>query len=265
MLRPSLKSYVYVGLLIVLMLVFHYVGWLRSVENLFQALVSPYFTTLHSTSIKIDGTYQFFKNPNELLAAYSQCTTKAQTVDELTSKVTLLEKENTDLKTHLNYLSKESYHTILVDVVGRDIAGVQKTLLINAGSEEGIKLGQPVIVGNGILVGKIIKSDAHLAIVRLVNDNQSKVEASILNNDQTIGIVEGGYGISLQMKFVPRNETIIADNQIITSGFEQGIPRGLLIGKVVAVENEAYQGFQNVSLISPIDLTKVLQVSVLLN
>jgi rod shape-determining protein MreC len=66
------------------------------------------------------------------------------------------------------------------------------------------------------------------------------------------------------MQFVPRNEIIHIDDQIITSGLEKGIPRGLLIGRVAEVENEAYQGFQKITLVPATDLAKLNLVTVLI-
>ena len=54
-------------------------------------------------------------------------------------------------------------------------------------------------------------------------------------------------------------------DQIITSGLEQSIPRGLLIGEVAVAENEAYQPFQQAVLTTATDLSKLTIVSVLLS
>jgi rod shape-determining protein MreC len=110
----------------------------------------------------------------------------------------------------------------------------------------------------------VIRTDLHTAQVRLVSDSLSRIEATLLNHDQTIGVVEGGFGISLQMKFVPRSEIIRVNQHIITSGRERLIPRGLLLGTVTTVENEAYQGFQRVTLSPSVDLAKLSYVSVIL-
>jgi cell shape-determining protein MreC len=101
-------------------------------------------------------------------------------------------------------------------------------------------------------------------MVRLINDSASKIEASINTALNTNGIVEGGYGISLKMKFVPRTEVVKVDDQVITSGNEPLVPRGLLLGKVEQVQNQASQGFQDISILPVVDLNKLTIVSVLL-
>jgi len=51
----------------------------------------------------------------------------------------------------------------------------------------------------------------------------------------------------------------------VTSGLEKGIPQGLLIGTVEAIEKEAYQPFQKAILNPLANLDKITLVSVLIN
>jgi rod shape-determining protein MreC len=91
------------------------------------------------------------------------------------------------------------------------------------------------------------------------------IAATILNKDASLGVVEGGYGLSVRMNFIPRNEDVFVGDKIITSGLEESIPRGLLIGEVAVLENEAYQPFQQAVLATAIDPSKLTVVSVLIS
>ena len=91
-------------------------------------------------------------------------------------------------------------------ILGQNSDSAEKMVIIDVGNEAGIKLGQPVVAGDGILVGTIAKIEKDIAMVRLINDNQSKIAATILNRDGSLGIVEGSYGLSVRMNFIPRNE-----------------------------------------------------------
>jgi cell shape-determining protein MreC len=52
-------------------------------------------------------------------------------------------------------------------------------------------------------------------------------------------------------------------DQIVTSGQDLEIPKGLLIGKVVSVENEAYQPFQQAILEPAVNLEKLIDVTII--
>lgn len=258
------KTYIYIGLIFIIIVLLHYLNWLRPVENLIRNLLVGTFSKSHSLSVKVNNEFQFFKDPQTFLEQYAVCNTKLQDKEVTEAKAKVLEKENNELKAQLNFIQKQNMHSLAVEVVGNDILGVEKIIIINAGKNSGIKTDSPVISNTGILVGKIIKVEDTISIVRLINDTQSRIQASILNNDNSLGVVEGGYGLSLKMQFVPRSETVYLDDQVVTSGLDQTIPRGLLIGRVVEVENEAYQGFQKITLLPATDLSKLTLVSVLI-
>lgn len=258
------RIYVAVFAALGLLISFHYIGWLRPVEQIFYRIFTPASSEVHTLSIKIGDRYEYFKNKDDFLQRYAAYSLEIQQKQVIESQNKLLMDENAELKKQLNYVQKQSFKTALTEVVGREVAGAAKIIIIRAGSEQGVKVGQPVMSSEGIMIGKIIRVEKSVAMVRLITDTSSKVEASIIAMNKTIGVIEGGYGISLRMKFVPRSEVVKVDDQIITSGYEPMIPRGLLLGKVAEVENEASQGFQNISVVSLVDLNKLTMVSVLL-
>ena len=101
------------------------------------------------------------------------------------------------------------------------------------------------------------------ALIQLLNDNNTKIAATIFNAQNSIGVVEGGYGLSIKMKLIPRNEIVMVGDRVITSGLELDIPRGLLIGEVEVTENEPYQPFQT-AIITPVaDLTNISLISII--
>jgi rod shape-determining protein MreC len=261
--QPIKKTYVYMGLIFTAIILLHYLTWLRSTENLLRNFFGSIFIKSHSLSVTVNNKFQYFENPEKFLQQYATCNQQLENKEVVESKVKILEKENSELKQQLDFVQKQNLHAVSTDVIGNDVVGIEKNIIVNAGKQMGVKLHSPVISNSGILIGKIIKVEDTISIVRLINDNQSKIQASLLNNDGSLGIVEGGYGLSLKMQFVPRSEVVHVDDQIITSGLESTIPRGLLIGKVVEVENEAYQGFQKITILPATDLSKLTTVSII--
>jgi len=178
------------------------------------------------------------------------------------TKITILSNENNDLKDQLNYKKNINYKIITSRVISRDFDNVTKSIILDQGSNAGVKLNAAVVAGTGVFVGKIIKVEPDIAIARLINDSQAKLSATVLNTTKSLGAVEGGHGLSLRLQFIPRDEMIIVGDQVITSGFEEQIPRGILIGNIAVIENEAYQPFQSAILTPGTDLNKLLIVGV---
>jgi len=258
------KPYFYLGSILLLIIVFHYAGWLVSTENFFRSLLIPSFTQIHTLSVRVGDNYQFFKNRQDFFTSYAQCSATAQNQQIREARLKILEDENNELRKQLGFRRELTINSVTAEVVGNNIEGEEKTITINAGSALGIKINQPVVAGSGVMIGKIVKVEENISVVRLINDSRSKVAGTVLNSERSPGVVEGGYGLSLRMNFIPRDETVLVGNEIVTSGLEPNIPRGLLLGTVAVVENEAYQPFQQTVLTPAINLSKLIWVSILL-
>ena len=263
--QQSKKLYIYVLLVLVLLIIFHYLGITRFIENVARFILIPISTKIYETGNKIKGNFKFLNLNSETKEKYENCIKFEENFNVLEVKTRLLEEENTELKKILNFKEETKYKLLPTKIIGKSIDSIEQNLIIGQGSKSGIKIGQPVIVGNGILIGKISKIENDTAQIRLINDNQSRIASTILNKNKSLGVVEGGFGISLRMKYIPRNEIVLIDEQIITSGLEINMPYGLLIGTVAVVENEAYKPFQQAVLNPATDLSHLILVAVLID
>ncbi len=252
-----------ISIVIVLVITTHYIGWLSSVENFFTNLITPGSKLMYSISVEANEKEQF-ESVDELWTAYEEL--KDKLIDNEVNQVQmkLVSQENIELKEQLNFIQEKKYTSIGAEVIGKNLDPIENTLILNRGVNDNIEVGQPVIVANGILIGKIVKVEDKLSVVRLINDNQSRIASTIMNQDKSIGLIEGGYGISVHMNFIPQNETIQIGDMIVTSGLEQELPKGLLIGKIEAIEKEAYQPFQKAVIAPSTNLDKITLVSILL-
>lgn len=258
------KIYLSIGVVFIFTIVLHFFRVLRPIEDGVRNITVPILGRVHGISINVGNNYQFFKNRSDFIAAYEECSAGAQKNDILISNVKMLTDENIELKKQLHYFDKKTINHVLANVVGREILSTEQSVIIDRGAKDGISIDDPVIVQDGILVGKVAKVNDTISVVRLLNDNTSRVGATILNKDKSLGVVEGGFGISLKMSLIPRDETILVGDQIVASGLETSTPRGLLVGSVAEIENEPYKPFQQAIITPATDLSKLTVVSVLL-
>jgi rod shape-determining protein MreC len=257
------KIYVVSGAILVLLVFFNQIGWLNPFKSGLRSIFSPILFKTNSINVQLGESYEFFKDRDSFIEAYKECRIKNESASVESSDIKLLREENENLRATLNFKENTNIIPIVSRVIGKNIEQTDQAIIIDRGSDDGVMVGMPVIIGNGILVGKIIKVENDISIIRLINDNQSKIAGAILNNEKSLGVVEGGYGLSVKMNFIPRNEMVRAGDTIVTSGLETNIPRGLLIGTVTAIENETYRPFQSAVLSPGTDLDKLTLVSVL--
>jgi len=116
--------------------------------------------------------------------------------------------------------------------------------LIDRGTEDGVNIGQPAIIENGVLVGKVIATTRATATVSSLTDPLTSTAAAVLNKDRTVGITRGLSGSLIRLQFVPHNEKLNINDLLVTSGLESDVPSGLLIGTINSVKSDKAEPFQ---------------------
>ncbi len=203
------------------------------------------------------------KSRSALIAENQDLKQKVAALSLFTAELESLRDENASLKLQLGYLTETGFKSVTSAVTARSISPNADTISINRGEKDGIVVGDPVIVDEGVLIGKISAVTSRSSTVRLLSDRASKTAATILNQDRTLGIVEGSGGTLLDFKFIPQNVEISIDDVIITSGLEENVPYGLVIGIINNVTSNDTDPFQEAVIESVVDYRRYTMVSVI--
>ncbi len=144
-----------------------------------------------------------------------------------------LEMQNAALRAQLNLVPDPQPRQITARVVADSASAFVRSVLIGAGSEHGVRPGQPVINGDG-LVGRVVEVGGRSARVLLLSDLISRVPVQ-LHSTGGRAIVAGDNGQRLQLLYVPRNAQISAGDIVATSGHGGVFPPGLPVGTLADV------------------------------
>lgn len=169
------------------------------------------------------------------------------------AKLKNIENENEELRNQLELAPREKYDLEAALVSGKNLAKGSEIFYLNKGKKDGVSSGMPVIVGEGVLVGKVEKVFPGSCEVRLILDSDIKVNAEILESE-TKGMVHGEYGSSVVMDKIPQSIEIKKEETVVTSGLGGTFPGGLLIGYIKEVSTTADQLFQKASLNLPAEI-----------
>lgn len=178
--------------------------------------------------------------------------TLARAVESLrieNAKLRELAVENEALKTALAFSEREQDPAMLARVVSETDVDVFHGLIIDRGSEDGIRPGQAVVVGDGIIVGKIFETRRRSSSVLLLSDSKSRLAVAVQNATDTIGVLEGDRGLSMAIDLIPQTETLSPGDIVVTSGIEPGIRRGLVVGTVEKVTKRTQDPFQSATVV----------------
>jgi len=252
-------------IIIILALFFlNLIGILSPLNNLISRPLGWFQQWFYKAGVDLSNTEVRLLSKAELIELNQEL--KDQVLD-LTIRITelkIFEEENKELVKQLDFLSRQPYQTVTARIIGRSPDYSEDILIINRGSKDGLKDGLAVIAEEGVLIGKIIKTERNQSKVMVLTDAQSKVAAAILNQNRTVGLVEGQYGLSAKLGLIPQNEEVKVNDLVITSGLEENIPKGLLIAKVDHLTTQPNDVFQSALLSLLLDYNKINLVSVIL-
>jgi len=147
-------------------------------------------------------------------------------------------------------------------VVGRDTSNWFKTILIDRGSSAGIRRNLPVIAPDG-LVGRVLEVTPTLSKVQLLTDPVSAA-GGLVQRTRVAGIVFGNLEAGLVVRYLPQLADVAVGDEMITSGLGGVFPKGIPVGRVVAVERRSGALFQEATLQPKVDLSRLEEVLILL-
>jgi rod shape-determining protein MreC len=158
-------------------------------------------------------------------------------------KLASLAAENDYLKKELAFVAKSAYRHQLAKVIGRTPLNEQ-VLIIDQGSGAGLAVGQPVTVNQGVIVGRLVKVEEQRSYLQLLTDTNSQLAVAVGNFSGTSGLLKGQAGNSLLLDLIPQDQELKVDDLVITSGLEEKIPRGLLVGRLSQINQVVGQIFK---------------------
>ena len=250
-----------------LILLFRSAGAVQTVAVAGTQILAPVQVVLAETGI---ATNRFFQTIGELEKLRADNAQLRSTNDTLTlenarlTEAAIAAQQGAKLQAAQRALP---YKTITAPVIARDPSGVLKTIVIGAGTDQGVKVDQVVLSEQGV-VGRVSEAGTNYAKILLITDSSSSVSA-LVQTSRASGIVRGQYGDTLVMEWILQSDPVKRGDVIITAGLGIGnelrslYPKGLVIGTVVDVTKAEVSAYQRAVVAPAVDLRKLENVLVI--
>jgi len=160
-------------------------------------------------------------------------------VEELTMAVAALREQAAaaDRLERLLGLRRElSDRAVAARVIGRDAGRWFATVVVDRGSQDGVRRNAPVVTPDGA-VGRVIEVTPRAARVLLLSDSRSAVGV-LVQASRDAAVVEGRGGRLLHLKYLSRAARAQPGDVVVTSGLGGVFPRGLVVGRIAKVVRE---------------------------
>ncbi len=148
-------------------------------------------------------------------------------------------------------------------VIARDPSPFLHYVIINRGSDDGLRRGMPVVTQQG-LVGRVAAVTAGAARVQLITDPASTVNVR-LEPSGSQAVLLGQITGELSLDMIPQDTNVQPGDLILTSGLGGGFPSNILIGQISGVRSREQDIFQRASVQPVVDFTQMDIVLVITN
>jgi rod shape-determining protein MreC len=135
-------------------------------------------------------------------------------------------------------------------VIGRDPSPFLEYVIINRGSDDGLRRGMPVVTQQG-LVGRVAAVTADAARVQLITDPASTINVKLEP--------------SRAQAMIPQSAPVEIGDLILTSGLGGNYPTNILVGQVTSVRRRETDLFQSASVQPVMDFNQLEIVLIITN
>jgi len=247
---------------ILLLIFFNFFGSLKFPQNIVYGASMPFLTFFQSVDQRVFSFLNFFVNLKNLNQENKTLLSENQELQGENLKLKEASLENELLRERLELALPDKNNLILADVAGY-LPQSGQYFLINKGFDDGLREGLAAVTANNFFVGKVVELGSHWAKILLMIDSDSLV--SVISQESRVrGAIKGDHGLGLVMEMVPIDSTLQVGESVLTSGLNNNLPKGLLVGRISAIEKKESEIFQRAILEPAVDFSGLEQIFILL-
>ena len=239
-------------------------GYLTPVFNM---SLNPLISFQSWLSIRYMSARDFLTTPRDVTQLREQNAILESQVTQLQTQLIEMEERLGEAQVCFALLdfgrTNPQYDYIAATVIGREISPFLQYIMIDKGTEDGIRYGMPVVTQEG-LVGRVDAVIAGAARVKLITDSTSVVNVRLKSagiEAQLTGSLTGDVFLDM----IPLDENIEPGDVVLTSGLGGNYPPNIFVGQVLSTQRRSNALFQTASIQPIVEFSSINAVLVVSN
>jgi rod shape-determining protein MreC len=230
-------------------------------------VMDPFIAIQRWTSERFMALYDFFSLPRDVTELLQQNAQLENEVSNLQSQVIQLQEQLRETEVLYSLLdfarARPQDQYVAAAVIGQDPSPFLNYVIIDRGSDDGIRYGMPVVTQQG-LVGRVDAVTSGAARVQLITDSGSIVNVKFQNKSESAQI-QGSVTGEVTLEMLSQTVTIDSGEILLTSGLGGNYPVDILVGQIVNVERTANNLFQSAVVQPVVDFKAMRAVLIITN
>ncbi|HPS13311.1 MAG TPA: rod shape-determining protein MreC [Prolixibacteraceae bacterium] len=218
--------------------------------NSSNAIAGKVYTDLNTVK-------EFFnlRRQNEMLAAENKT---------LREELLTIRAANSNVLT-IRQLDSSAVKLIPAKVINNSVNKQYNYITLNKGSLQGIRPDMGIICANGV-VGVIVNVSQNYSTALSVLNGRLSINAKLLNTNYFGPLKwEGSNPYLAILSEIPYHVKVQENDEVVTSGYSEIFPEGILIGRVVKVGSSKSENFQEIYVQLSTDFNNLYYVDVIQN
>jgi rod shape-determining protein MreC len=260
----TLKLLAYLALAVILIMLDHRGGWLSQVRRQATLLVQPLWMVAGWPGQMVERISDDAGTLTQLTAENRRLRNDLMLNQARMARLQTLAADNARLRGLLDAAERGKLDVVLSPVLDIDLDPTRQRLVLDAGSRDGVQVGQSVIDAGGLL-GQIIAVTPMYANVLLLTDPSHAVPVAVARNGVRLVVYGEGRSDLLRVPSVPLSSDIKVGDVLVTSGLGGRFAPGFPVGTIASLRPDDSRAFLIGEVTPAAQLDRGREVLVLLN
>jgi len=237
------------------------------VGTVFRGILAPIATPFQGiaswSAFEVRTASSFFASIGNLKRENERLERERLGLFQQEARLRELEHENELLREALKLPNRVGSEKLSAEVISRNVNGIAMDITVNRGTTDRVRVGLPVVVGDGVIIGRVSAVHLTSSEIRLLSHAESTIAARIAGT-AIQGVVRGNHGLGLVFDMALSDEVLQPGAPVVTSGLGDALPKELSIGEIREVRPSFDRLFQQAVVAVPVVMGDIRFVSILL-
>ena len=218
---------------------------LDPIRNNINLVLRPLEYIMMAPRNVIEVTSEYFTTRSTLDQENQVMKARQAELSLLANQSEFLMVENQNLRELMALQKQVAFKTLPVEILFNPPNPISQRIVINRGSNDGIKLGNPIANDAGIL-GQVVRLYERSAEVSLLEDRDFAVPVQVARNGLRAAVFGAGRGTPLELRYLPVASDLEVGDILLTSGIDGIYPPGFAVAVISKIERNADKNSSNV-------------------
>ncbi len=233
--RGTLRLVMYLVAALILMTADFRGGYLEALRERAATLRGPLYWLAASPARVARDVTTAVNDQREVIAENRELREALLRTQAQLARQSTMDDENVRLRALLGSRYRLALDAQMAAIVDVDLDPFRHRVVLDAGSAQGVRVGQALMDARGLL-GQVIEAPPQRAVALLVTDASHTTPVEVVRTGLRTLAFGTGDAERLRLPYIPFSADVKVGDELVTSGLGRRFPAGLPVATIVTVE-----------------------------